>query len=279
MKNYLLIIFALLIIGCGNQPNTEEWPIKPTNEIAARLIELDSMSRAIMENPKRTHYENAQILQGNEFAINMRKTQHIADSVWHTFIRFCNDRKFKDAFNLYQHDNNFANITIALQHSTARYLLHDEIIATMAFKFLPEKEAYQLIIRDFECDMIMVEAGGIMSVNKYVPTHYADLAMNFAEPCCAAKLWDKAFDLADKLPEILSTVTADNMAYSASRMYKAGIFKAKGDILESLSTLLQLKAYLVKEIRTSDNKEALRGALQVVDNTVKEVETEKRHNF
>ena len=92
MKPYLLPIFALLIVGCGNRtPNTEEWPIKPTNEIAARLIELDSMSRAIMENPKRTHYEKAQILQGNEFAINMRKTQHIADSVWHTFLRFCND--------------------------------------------------------------------------------------------------------------------------------------------------------------------------------------------
>lgn len=41
MKNYILIL-ALLIAGCGNQtPNTEEWPIKPTNEIAARLIELD----------------------------------------------------------------------------------------------------------------------------------------------------------------------------------------------------------------------------------------------
>lgn len=40
MKTYLLIIFALLIVGCGNQPNTEEWPIKPTNEIAARLIEF-----------------------------------------------------------------------------------------------------------------------------------------------------------------------------------------------------------------------------------------------
>lgn len=276
MKPYLLPIFALLIVGCGNRtPNTEEWPIKPTNEIAARLIELDSMSRAIMENPKRTHYENAQILQGNEFAINMRKTQHIADSVWHTFIRFCNDRKFEDAFNLYQHDNNFANITIALQHSTARYLLHDEIIAIMAFKFLPEKEAYQLIIRDFEWDMIMVEAGGIMADEKYVPTHYADLAMNLADTYCAAKMWDKAFDLADKLPEILSTVTAANMAYSASMMYKAGIYKAKGDISESLKTLRQLKAYLVKELKTSDNKEALQGALQAIDNKIEEMDAIK----
>ena len=38
MKNYLLIIFALLIVGCGNQPNTEEWPIKPTNEIAEQYL-------------------------------------------------------------------------------------------------------------------------------------------------------------------------------------------------------------------------------------------------
>jgi len=275
IKTYLLPIFALLIVGCGNQPNTEEWPIKPTNEIAARLIELDSMSRAIMENPKRTHYENAQILQGNEFAINMRKTQHIADSVWHTFIRFCNDRKFEDAFNLYQHANNFANITVALQHSTARYLLHYEIIAPMAYNFLPEKEAYELIIRDFECDMLMVEAGGIMADEKYVPTHYADLAMNLADTYCAAKMWDKAFDLADKLPEILSTVTADNMAYAGSMMYKAGIYKTKGDILESLKTLRQLKAYLVKEIKTSGNKEELQDALQAVDNKIKEMDAIK----
>ena len=275
MKTYLLPIFALLIVGCGNQPNTEEWPIKPTNEIAARLIELDSISRAIMENSKRSQYEDAQILQGNEFAINMRKTQRIADSLWHTFIRLCNNKEFEDAFNLYQHDNNFANITVALQHSTARYLLHNEITATMAFKFLPEKEAYQLIIRDFECDMLMVEAGGLMTDEKYIPTHYADLAMNLADTYLAAKCWDKALDLTDKLPEILSTVTADNMAYAGSMMYKARIYKAKGDILESLKTLRQLKAYLVKEIKTSDNKEELQDALQVVDNKIEEMDAIK----
>ena len=72
-------------------------------------------------------------------------------------------------------------------------------------------------------------------------------------------------------------VSANVFAYSVSKMYKAGIYKAKGDILESLKTLRQLKAYLVKEIKTSDNKEVLQGVLQVVDNTVKEVETEKWH--
>lgn len=54
MKNYLLPIFALLIAGCGNQPNTKEWPIKPTNEVAARLIELDSISRAILGDTSKT---------------------------------------------------------------------------------------------------------------------------------------------------------------------------------------------------------------------------------
>lgn len=276
MKTYLLIIFALLIVGCGNQPNTEEWPIKPTNEIAARLIELDSISRAILGDTSKTQDEVAQLLEGDDFdAKAMQQMRDSADLVWHTFIRLCNDKKFEDAFNLYQHANNFANITVALQHSTARYLLHYEIIAPMAYNFLPEKEAYELIIRDFECDMLMVEAGGLMTDEKYIPSHYTDLAKNLADIYCAAKMWDKAFDLADKIPEILSTVTADNMAYAGSMMYKAGIYKTKGDILESLKTLRQLKAYLVKEIKTSDNKEELQDALQAVDNKIKEMDAIK----
>ena len=58
-------------------------------------------------------------------------------------------------------------------------------------------------------------------------------------------------------------------------MYKAGIYKTKGDILESLKTLRQLKAYLVKEIKTSDNKEELQDALQAVDNKIKEMDAIK----
>lgn len=58
-------------------------------------------------------------------------------------------------------------------------------------------------------------------------------------------------------------------------MYKAGIYKAKGDILESLKTLRQLKTYLIKEIKTSNNKEALQGALQAVDNKIEEMDAIK----
>ena len=65
------------------------------------------------------------------------------------------------------------------------------------------------------------------------------------------------------------------MAYAGSMMYKAGIYKTKGDILESLKTLRQLKAYLVKEIKTSGNKEELQDALQAVDNKIKEMDAIK----
>ena len=78
------------------------------------------------------------------------------------------------------------------------------------------------------------------------------------------------------MPEILSESTSDSVvAYSVSMMYKAGIYKAKGDILESLKTLRQLKTYLVKEIKTSNNKEALQGALQAVDNKIEEMDAIK----
>lgn len=105
MKNYLLIIFALLIVGCGNQPNTEEWPIKPTNEIAARLIELDSISRAILGDTSKTQDEVAQLLEGDDFdAKAMQQMRDSANLVWHTFIRLCNDKKFEDAFNCNSQD-------------------------------------------------------------------------------------------------------------------------------------------------------------------------------
>ena len=101
MKNYLLPIFALLIAGCGNQPNTKEWPIKPTNEVAARLIELDSISRAILGDTSKTQDEVAQLLEGDDFdAKAMQQMRDSADLVWHTFIRLCNEEKIKEAFDL-----------------------------------------------------------------------------------------------------------------------------------------------------------------------------------
>ena len=107
MKTYLLSIFALLTVGCGNQPNTEEWPIKPTNEIAARLIELDNMSRAIIGDTSKTQDEVAQLLEGDDFdAKAMQQMRDSADLVWHTFIRLCNEEKIKEAFELYRADKN-----------------------------------------------------------------------------------------------------------------------------------------------------------------------------
>ena len=277
MKNYLLPIFALLIAGCGNQPNTKEWPIKPTNEVAARLIELDSISRAILGDTSKTQDEVAQLLEGDDFnAKAMQQMRDSADLVWHMFIRLCNEEKTKEALDLYRLDKNRGHMLVALGHSTARYLLHNEIIAPMAFKFLPEQEAYELIIRDFELDLAL--ADGMVDINgeKYIPEHYADLIMNLADTYCAAKMWDKAFDLTNRMPEILLESTSDSVfAYSVSMMYKAGIYKAKGDILESLKTLRQLKTYLVKEIKTSNNKEALQGALQAVDNKIEEMDAIK----
>lgn len=274
MKPYLLPIFALLIVGCGNQPNTEEWPIKPTNEIAARLIELDSISRAIIGDTSKTQNEVAQLLEGDDFdAKAMQQMRDSADLVWHTFIRLCNEEKIKEAFDLYRADKNRGYFLIALGHSSARYLLHAEIITAMATNLLPEQEAYELIIRDFELDLAL--ADGMVNID-YIPAHYVDLVMNLADCYCAANKWDEALDLANKMPKILSEATSDTaFAYSASKMYKAGIYKAKGDILESLKTLRQLKAYLVKEIKTSDKKEALQGVLQAVDNKIEEMDAIK----
>lgn len=164
MKTYLLSIFALLTVGCGNQPNTEEWPIKPTNEIAARLIELDNMSRAIIGDTSKTQDEVAQLLEGDDFdAKAMQQMRDSADLVWHTFIRLCNEEKIKEAFELYRADKNRGYFLIALEHSTARYLFHYEIIAGMATNLLPEQEAYELIIRDLELDFILTE--GMIGVN------------------------------------------------------------------------------------------------------------------
>lgn len=277
MKTYLLPILASLIVGCGNQPNTEEWPIKPTNEIAARLIELDNMSRAIIGDTSKTQDEVAQLLEGDDFdAKAMQQMRDSADLVWHTFIRLCNEEKIKEAFELYRADKNRGYFLIALGHSSARYLLHDEIITAMATNLLPEQEAYELIIRDFELDLALADGMVNIDGEKYIPTHYVDLVMNLADCYCATNKWDEAFDLANKMPKILSEATSDTaFAYSASMMYKAGIYKAKGDISESLKTLRQLKAYLVKEIKTSDNKEALQGALQTVDNKIEEMDAIK----
>lgn len=266
MRNYIILLLTLLIAGCGNQPsNAEEWPIKPKNKIAVRLIELDSINRAVMGSPEEQRSAAMELKgdQSDEYASSLRQRQDSDEMVWHTFIRLCNEEKFKEAFAYYQSNENYKTIMRALPYSTASFQLHNEITSSMAMDFLPEEEAYKQIIYDFETDAMIAN---LMFMMHDFPEHYEELATRLLELYSTTEMWDEAFELVERVYNNLSIFDREQ-AYFDCMIYMTWLYEVKGDISEAIETLQKLKEYIEQQ-RTDDNADEIKEVLETIESGI-----------
>ena len=275
MKTNILLFLAVLLVGCGGKTNkstipTDIWPITPNNEMAERLIQLDSMSRARIGNTEQTTKEVADIIC--EDGYDEEATRQMRDSAnyfWHEFIRLCNDDRQKDAYELYR--AKWSYFMVAVEYSTARYMLHN-ITASMAFDYFEtEDEAWDAVLRDFETDLDVAKIIIQLSDGRNIPQHYNYLAWTLADCYCDAGRWDKALEYNEQLADILSAYTDEELAVTLILMHRAGIYKAMGDKAESLRILQKLKKYIEDVLPTCESQEQLQGALIAIDNELDEL--------
>ena len=267
----------LLLVGCGSRTNkstipADIWPITPNNEMAARLIQLDSMSRARIGNTEQTTKEVADIIC--EDGYDEKATRQMRDSAnyfWHEFIRLCNDDRQKDAYELYR--AKWSYFMVAVEYSTARYMLHN-ITASMAFDYFEtEDDAWDAVLRDFETDLDVAKIIIQLSDGRNIPQHYNDLAWTLADCYCDASRWDKALEYNEQLVGILSDYYEDSeIAAVLILIHRAGIYKAMGDKAEALRMLRELKEYIEEVLPTSESQVQLQGALIAIDNKLEELQ-------
>lgn len=268
MKISILLSVAVLLAGCRTVHNNS-WPITPKNKTAAQLIKLDSTSRAIMANhnlDSLSLYMAKQLDMQGVDDLGLRQQRDSANYVWHEFIVLCNENKQKEAFELYK--KHWSLFLIVPEHSTARFHLH-HLTGIMAYDYMPEKEAYAFVLRDFEFDLFVAEAILLVSEGQTTPEHYEDLLWTLMDCYCDNENWDKALEMNDKLKNLYRE---DGIKMISIAIHRAGIYNSMGDTAQSLELLRDLKE-IVESAMTDDNDSVqLQGALIAINNKISELE-------
>ena len=258
MKNFLAII-CLLLAACGGGRTkpvevVETWPITPKNGLTEKLLELDSLSRAIMGDRNTAALEldiARQLDMPNVDAETLRQQRDSAEMVWHRFIGLCNEEKNSEALELYR--ANKPLFTIALEHSTARYYLH-YFVAILAQEYLPEEEVRADLIDEFEMDLIVAESIMMFSNGETVPEHYEGMLDVMSKLYYDAEQWDKALEMNDKLLEFYKD---DEFYLLKILTHRAEILDSMGDKTAELKLLKQMKADAEKGLKkVGDNEDA-----------------------
>lgn len=252
----LLPIICLLLAACGSKPKTTEavetWPITPKNGLTEKLIELDSLSRAIMGDRNTAALESdiaRQLDMQDVDAETLRQQRDSAEMVWHRFIGLCNEEKNSEALELYR--ANKPLFTIALEYSTARYYLH-YFVAILAQGYLPEDEMRADLIDEFERDLIVAEGIMMLSNRETVPEHYEDMLDVLSNLYCDAEQWDKALEINDKLLEFYKD---DEFYLLEILIHRAEILDSMGDKAAELKLLKQMKADAEKSLKQEGDNE------------------------
>ena len=258
MKNFLAFI-CLLLAACGGSRTkpvevVETWPITPKNGLTEKLLELDSLSRAIMgdRNTAALELDIARQLDiPNVDAETLRQQRDSAEMVWHRFIGLCNEEKNSEALELYR--ANKPLFTIALEYSTARYYLH-YFVAILAHEFMPEEEVWAALTDELEMDLIVAESIMMFSNGETVPEHYEGMLDVMSKLYYDAEQWDKALEMNDKLLEFYKD---DEFYLLKILTHRAEILDSMGDKTAELKLLKQMKADAEKGLKqVGDNEDA-----------------------
>ena len=252
IKLIVLIPFILLASCKGNNSTTEQ------NTVAKTLNSADNQSK----------------LNESEVAIDSAKI------VLTHFAELVKDKKYEEALHFYRDKKNYGYFFSYFKTTTESYEFHEDIVFSLMYEYLPEEQAIIEVIESLEILQTMTEL--VLELGKrqkgYVPPQYDQILGELGQMYVTAKMWDKAFEQANKVKEYEEyTYGKDSYGYATGLFNEAYAYGEKGDKQKALSIMYQAKLYYEKAIASGKQdrySDRLSEALQNTINLISEWETE-----
>lgn len=282
MKHLTLIYTMLLAVACGAQtPHKQQdktpWPIEPKNDKVEYMLMLDSVKCEIVGKCRdydQTTIEalaeiNEEVRNADDVQQMLSQTFADAEELWHKFVWLCNEGREEEAVKLYR--DNRLNIDLALYDSEVRMAFHDEALGFLAYDYLPETDAVELMIQCFHFDFTMIGAQLSLTGNEERYKNIFDYAFNILDT-----LYEKTDHYGDMLhiidswAEIVNGVRYHPSVDISALAQKGYVYNAIGDYANAVSAYSDAKKIVEQQIDSGDDNPVLAKWLDTLNNSIEE---------
>ena len=129
---------AIIMTSCGQRVQTTKYEVLNPVEIKQTIEMIDSTRLALVGfEPKEPEYQP----EANPFGVPTQETFDSAAVTWNTFVKLCQEDKFKEAYDLYNEDGKPGDFMVCLKHSTNLYYFYRDVLGPMMYEFEPKDSA------------------------------------------------------------------------------------------------------------------------------------------
>lgn len=238
---------AIILTSCGQRVQTTKYKVLDPVEIKQTIEMIDSARLSLVGfEPKEQEYRP----EANPFGVPTQELFDSAAVTWNTFVKLCQEDKFKEAYDLYKGDGKPGDFMVCLKNSTNLYCFYKDVLRPMMYEFEPKDSADVKYLSLLRLEYAMQDnvmkysakqtAGDTVIISRIFP----ELSWELGTMLAGRGQIDEALEMVESYAYSVYTIfgslsfTSFNVA-----MYIANLYYAAGDNARAIETLEDYKEY------------------------------------
>ena len=137
--NIITCLLAIVLTSCGQRVKPAEFRVINPVGITQTIEKIDSARLALelLSEQKETGSQP----DANPLGVPTQESFDSAAVTWGTFVRLCQEDRFKEAYDLYNEDGKYGDLIVSMQHPGNLYILCRDVLKPMMYEFEPKDSA------------------------------------------------------------------------------------------------------------------------------------------
>ena len=247
--NIITCLLAIVLTSCGQRVKPAEFKVINPVGIKQTIEKIDSARLALelLSEQKETGSQP----DANPLGVPTQESFDSAAVTWSTFVRLCQEDRFKEAYDL-NDDGKYADLIVSMQHPGNLYILCRDVLRPMMYEFEPKDSADVKYLNLMKVEYYLAEnmMHNMVGNNDYIPDTFPDLTFELGIMLAEMDRIDEALEMIGCFGYAVQGLYG-NPAFTNFEitLYVAQVYYAAGDVGQAIATLEDYKEY------TSEHKD------------------------
>ena len=269
LLNITACLLAIVLTSCGQRVKPAEFKVINPVGIKQTVEKIDSARLALelLYEQKQTGSQP----DANTLGVPTQESFDSAAVTWSTFVRLCQEDRFKEAYDLYNGDGKYADLIVSMQHPGNLYILCRDVLRPMMYEFEPKDSADVKYLNLMKVEYYLGEdmMQNMVGNYDYIPDTFPDLAFDLGIMLAERDRIDEALEMIGCFGYAVQGLYG-NPAFTNFEitLYVAQVYYAAGDIEQAIETLEDYKKYTSEHKDPDRNPEEYDHYCSVVDGII-----------
>ena len=250
LLNITACLLAIVLTSCGQRVKLAEFKVINPVGIKQTVEKIDS-ARLVLELLSEQKETGSQP-DADPVGMPTKEPSDSAAVTWNTFVRLCQEDRFKEAYDLYNEDGKYADLIVSMQHPGNLYILCRDVLRPMMYEFEPKDSADVKYLNLMKVEYYLGEdmMQNMVGNYDYIPDTFPDLTFELGIMLAERDRIDEALEMIGCFGYAVQGLYG-NSAFTNFEitLYVAQVYYAAGDVGQAIATLEDYKEY------TSEHKD------------------------